>query len=297
MKAKLLIVVGPTSSGKSALAVTLARALDAEIISADSRQVYRGMDIGTGKIPRREMKGVPHHLLDIASAKRTFTAADFMRLATRSVRAITVAGRLPILVGGTGFYIDALVGRATLPNVRPNQALRRKLQRSTPAELFARLKREDPARARTIDPHNARRLVRALEIARELGTVPQMQVRDDAYDAFWIGLSVPREILNTKIRARLLARMRCGMVAEAKRLHAAGISYRRMESFGLEYRALARFLQGKTTRREMLSILEREICRYAKRQLTYWRRNTDIHWYRPSQRATMLKDVCRWLAR
>ena len=163
-KQQVLIIVGPTSSGKSALAVELARKFGGEVISADSRQVYRGLNIGTGKIAKREMRGVRHHLLDVASPKKYFSADEFVRKGKVALSNILQNDKMPIIVGGTGFYIDALVGRIALPNVPPDKKLREKLEKKTAAQLFAMLKQRDPRRAKTIEPQHKRRLIRALEI-------------------------------------------------------------------------------------------------------------------------------------
>src|SRR3989344_3885695 len=160
-KQKVLVIVGPTSSGKSALAVELARTFGGEVISADSRQVYRGLNIGTGKISKREMRGVRHHLLDEVSPHRIFTAHDFVEKGRAAISDIAMRGKLPIIAGGTGFYIDALVGKIALPNVPPNKKLRAQLEKKTAKQLFTMLKKRDPRRAKSIDPHNKRRLVRA----------------------------------------------------------------------------------------------------------------------------------------
>ncbi len=294
-KQKILILVGPTSSGKSSLAVELARKFNGEVISADSRQVYRGLNIGTGKITNKEMKGVPHHILDVAWPSSTFTAHDFVQQGRVAITEIATRGKLPIVTGGTGFYIDVLVGRINLPDVPANKKLRGTLEKKSVAQLFASLKKKDPRRANTIDPHNKVRLIRALEIAAALGRVPMIEIRSQSFDALWIGITLQSSVLVKKIRTRLIERMKAGMVREAKRLHAAGLSYKRMESFGLEYRALARFLQGKITRAEMVDGLDRDIRRYAKRQLTYWQRNKDIKWFAPKESQKISKIVQRWL--
>ena len=290
---KILVIVGPTSSGKSALAVELARKFDGEVISADSRQVYKGLNIGTGKISKREMRGVRHHLLDLESPRKTFTAQDFVEKGRRAIEEIARRKKLPIVAGGTGFYIDALLGRIALPNVAANAKLRAKLEVKTAAQLLTMLKKRDPRRAKTIDPHNKRRLIRALEIAASIGKSP-LTARQGlaAYDALWIGCAPPMKELEKKITIRLFGRIRGGMVAEAKRLHACGLSYKRMEELGLEYRSLARLLQGKITRGEMADELNRAIRKYAKRQLTYWKRNKDIEWFKDA-RATQIQETIR----
>ncbi|MDO8576586.1 MAG: tRNA (adenosine(37)-N6)-dimethylallyltransferase MiaA, partial [bacterium] len=216
-KQKVLVIVGPTSSGKSALAIELAKKFDGEVISADSRQVYRSLNIGTGKITKREMKGVRHHLLDIASPKRKFSADDYARRARASIQDISSRGKLAVVAGGTGFYIDALLGRIVLPNVPPNSAFRRLHNKAAVAELLCMLKKVDPERAKTIEPGNRRRLIRALEIVQALGKVPMFDLRGRTYDALWIGIAPPLKQLEKKIAVRLSARMRQGMAAEAKR--------------------------------------------------------------------------------
>lgn len=289
---KVLVIVGPTASGKSSLAVTLARTFNGEIISADSRQVYKGLDIGAGKITKREMKGVPHHLLDVASPKRTFTAHDFLARAAQSIADISRKDKLPIIAGGTGFYIDALVGRIVLPNVPMNDKLRSRLEKMTAEQLFALLKKRDPRRAKTIDKHNTRRLVRALEIAESMGKSPDTaKLKTQPYDVLWIGVERTKEELGKLIRARMRARMKAGMVEEAVTLHTQGLSYKRMESFGLEYRSLALFLQKRISRKELEEKIVRDSFKYAKRQITYWNRNKEIKWYKPSQLQGILKAL------
>lgn len=280
---KLVLVVGPTASGKSALAVEIARAVGGEIVSCDSRQVFEGLDIGTGKITRHETRGVPHHLLDVTSPRRIFSVARYEPLALRAVRGILKRGKVPILCGGTGQYADAIVFGQTYPNVPPNKKLRRELAPISTGELLARLTALDPERASTIDGKNRPRLERAIEIATALGAVPALPPRAPRFDALWIGVAPARDELHQKIETRLDARLRRGMAAEAKRLRAAGLPWSRFESLGLEYRWLGRYLRGEISRPEMRAALLSEICRYAKRQMTWFRRNNSIAWYHPSK--------------
>lgn len=282
MKQKVIVIVGPTASGKTALAVELARAMGGEVISADSRQVYRGLDIGTGKVTKQEMKGVPHHLLDVVPPKRVFSADDFLRHGRKAIASIVKRGAVPIIAGGTGFYIDALLGNIVLPNVPPNAKLRKQLETLSARELFAMLKKKDPHRAEVIDAHNPVRLIRALEIANAIGASPALTT-EPLYDVLWIGIDVPKEVLNEKIEKRLHARMKRGMLAEAKKLHAQGLSWKRMEELGLEYRYMARLIQRHITREEFDRDLATDIRRYAKRQRMYWRRNTEINWLAPTE--------------
>lgn len=275
-------MAGPTSSGKSGLAVRLAKKFDGEVISADSRQVYKGLDIGTGKITKREMRGIPHHLLDVVSPRSKLNAHDFVVRARKAVDDIVARGKVPIIAGGTGFYIDALVGNSPLPNIAANEKLREKFEKKTIKQLFALLKKKDPKRAKTIQSDNKRRLIRALEIVDKLGSVPQQKSKAN-YEVLWIGIKPEREKLRERIHGRLITRLKQGMIAEAKRLHEKGLSYKRMEELGLEYRYLARFLKKQITKEEMIEQLSAKIWQYARRQMTYWRRNKNIQWIKPEQ--------------
>jgi len=277
VKDKILIVAGPTASGKSDIAIALARRFNGEIISADSRQVYRGMDIGTGKVTKREQKLARHWLLDVASPSGQYSVARFKREAQKAIRDIVRRGKLPIICGGTGFWIDTLVYGLDLPPVKPNAKLRAQLRKLTTAQLYARLKKLDPIRAATIDRHNPVRLIRALEIIAATGNpVPPLNLQAISYHLLYLGVSRPLGELKRRIEKRLDARLRAGMVAEVKRLHASGVSWKRLESFGLEYRWLARHLQKQISRTQMRDGLLYDIIAYAKRQLTWWRKNPNL---------------------
>lgn len=282
---KIIAIVGPTASGKSELGVLLSKKFGGEVISVDSRQIYRGLNIGTGKITRKEMDGIPHHLLDVVSPRHVYTAADFRKDAEQSIRYIVQKEKVPIMVGGTGFYFDALLGTISLPEVPPNQKLRKWLEKKSTAGLVALLGSLDKRRARDIDTKNRRRLIRAIEIAHSFGTIPKLHEnsRTQKYDVLWIGVTHPPKKLRERIYKRLLMHLKQGMIAEARRLHAQGLSYTRMREFGLEYRYLADHLQGRLLRDELTLVLEAKIWQYAKRQLTWFKRNEEIHWFRPTE--------------
>lgn len=277
-KPKIVVVLGPTASGKSAYAVKIAKKIGGEVISADSRQVYKGLDIGTGKITQKEMRGIPHHLLDVVSPKKVFTASQYRAQGRQILEEILSRGNVPIICGGTGFYIDVLLGRIEMPDVPPNPKLRTKLGKKSAQELYRMLKKMDARRAEDIDAQNPVRLVRAIEIASALGHVPRPKPKLLPYHIEWIGLRPAEKTLHKKIHVRLLARMKQGMVLEAKRLHQSGLSYKRMYALGLEYRYLALLLQKKITKKEFLEQLEGAIWQYSKSQLKYWKRNSEIRW-------------------
>ena len=291
MKQKVLVILGPTASGKSALAIQLAQLLNGEVISADSRQVYKGLDIGTGKVTKKEMKGVPHHLLDVADPKEIFNVSDFKKLADIAIAEIIQKNKLPIIVGGTGFYIDAITGKSSLPEVHPNPLLRKKLGEKNAEELFEILKSKDPTRAKSIDKNNKVRLIRALEIIKALGKVPKIKKLKNPYEFIFVGLTQTQEKLDIKIKHRLLARFDQGMIEEAELLHSQGLSYKRMNELGLEYRYLALFLQKKLSEDEMIEKLFIEIRKYSKRQMTYFKTNKQIQWFDPTEEEKVVPFV------
>ncbi len=278
-KQKIIVVCGPTATGKSDYAVDLAKKVGGEIISADSRQVYRGLDIGSGKITKREMKGIPHHLLDVADPKRVFSVSQYQALATKAITDIAKHGKVPIVCGGTGFYIDAIVSGTVFPAVKPNRALREKLQKEPIEVLAKKLQKLDPKRFALIDAKNKVRLIRAIEIATELGSVPELK-KNSQYDIVWHYLDFPDEVLKKRIHDRLLKRIKAGMVKEVEQLHKNGVSWKRLEALGLEYRYLALFLQkkpfgsaqDKLSKEAILNELERAIWQYAKRQRTWFKK-------------------------
>lgn len=288
-KPKIIAVIGPTSSGKTGLAIEIAKQVDGEIISTDSRQIYRGLDIGAGKVTKTEMRGVPHHLLDVASSQRTMSVVQYERLATRAVQDILKRGKVPILCGGTGLYVDAILTKQSFPAVPPNAKLRSQLAKFSTDKLFEKLKKLDPVRAQNIDAKNPHRLIRAIEVATALGSVPVRTIAESPYDSLIIGLTLPREELQNRIHLRLAVRMRRGMIAEARQLHTNGLSWKRMEELGLDYRALAQFLQNKITKQELVHMIENENWLYAKRQMVWFKRNKSIQWFSPDEDKKIIK--------
>lgn len=277
---KIIVICGPTATGKSDYAVALSKSLaktglQSEIISADSRQAYKGLDIGSGKITAKEMRGVPHHLIDVASPKRTFSVAQYKKLADKAIAKIAKRNKVPIIVGGTGFYIDAVVFDQQLPEVPPNKLLRKELEKLSLDQLRQKLQLLDTERYESIDIHNRVRMIRAIEIAETLGKIPNLGItipRKSRYDAEWIYLDLPDDVLKERIHDRLIKRMKQGMAQEIATLHAEGLSWKRLEALGLEYRFVAQYLQDKLSKQDMLAQLETAIWQYAKRQRTWFKK-------------------------
>ncbi len=291
-KNKILVILGPTATGKSDLAVKIAKKYNGEVISADSRQVYKGMDLGTGKITKKEMRGVPHYMLDIVKPNSVFNVSKYKIKAQIIIADILKRGKLPIICGGTGFYIDAVVNNTTLPEVLPYPELRKKLEPKTCEQLMLILSRLDKNITKTIDSKNKVKIIRAIEIAKALGKVPPIK-SEPLYNAIQIGLIAPDKVLKERIKTRLIKRIEAGMLKEGQNLHKQGISWKRMENLGLEYRYMARHLSGQITLDQMIEQLNSKIWQYARRQKTWFKRNKDIQWYQIGPKTTqkIIRDL------
>ncbi len=281
MPPNLLVILGPTASGKTRLGVEAARALNGEIISADSRQVYRGMDIGTGK-DLEEYGEVPCHLIDIIDPGYEFNVFEFQRRFFDAFGDIAGRGRLPVLVGGTGLYLDAVLKGYRLVEVPENPALRRELADLDLGRLASRLQRLKPGQHNTTDLAERERLVRAIEIAEgeaaagdALPPLPELR-------PLVCGVRWDRAVLRRRITMRLRQRLEQGMIEEVERLHAGGVAYQTLEFYGLEYRFVSLYLQGQLNRNDLFQKLNSAIHQFAKRQETWFRRmerqGTTIHW-------------------
>ncbi|MDP2638971.1 MAG: tRNA (adenosine(37)-N6)-dimethylallyltransferase MiaA [Candidatus Azambacteria bacterium] len=278
IRSKIIVIAGPTASGKSSLAVKLAKKFDGEVISADSRQVYREMNIGTGKITKKEMAKIPHHLLDVANPKNQFTVVQYKKLAEKAIKKIIANKKVPFICGGTGFYIQSITENISIPKIKPDAKLRAVLEKKSTKELFAQVKKSDPQRAENIDENNRRRLIRALEIIIKSGKkVPPLKF-EPKYESLIIGVKRDAKKLKESIKIRLLKRLKMGMVKEVINLKKSGLSWKRLEDFGLEYRYIAYYLQNKLSYDEMISKLQKEIEHYAKRQMTWFSKNKKIAW-------------------
>ncbi|MEZ4200672.1 MAG: tRNA (adenosine(37)-N6)-dimethylallyltransferase MiaA [Candidatus Paceibacterota bacterium] len=293
-KPKLLVIVGPTASGKTGLAIKLAKQFKGEVVSADSRQVYRGLDIGTAKVTREEMDGVPHHLIDVADVDTIYTAADFKRDATAAVEAILERGNLPIIAGGTFFYVDTFLGKVTTPHIKPNPELREELEQKDVAELHRRLTNKDPRRAAEIDPHNKRRLIRALEIIHDLEYVPPAEPLEPAYDVLTIGITTEKEVLREKFAARAQEWLSGGFQNEVTQLLKNGVSRERLQEIGFEYQLMLEYIDGNLTKETFVEKFIQKNWQYAKRQLTWLKRDNTIHWFEKDDPA-IIATIKTWL--
>jgi tRNA dimethylallyltransferase len=279
IKPKIIVVLGQTATGKSDVAVQLAKKFDGEVISADSRQIYKGLNIATGKVTKKEMRGVPHHMLDIISPKKVFSVAKWQEKTKKKISEIHSRGKLPIICGGTGFYIQSIVENVVLPEVSPNKKLRKKLENKTASQLVKILEKLDPKIVKTIDTKNPVRLVRAIEIATSLGAVPKLQKNKPEYQILQIGLQLSEKTLRKNIYNRVLSRIKKGMFSEARKLRRSGLSFSRMHSLGLEYSLLADFLQKKISRANFIKQLDSADWHYARRQWQWFKRDKNVKWF------------------
>jgi tRNA dimethylallyltransferase len=282
MPQPVIAIVGPTAAGKSGLSLQLARLLDGEIVNADSMQLYRGMDIGTAKLPPDQREGMPHHLLDIWDVTAAANVAEYQRLARRAIDAIHARGRLPIVVGGSGLYVRAVIDNLDFPGTDPElrERLERELIEVGPAAMHAKLASLDPAAAEAILPGNGRRIVRALEVLELSGrpfsaTLPSYEA---VYDVVQIGVDLPRDRLDERIAARVAGMWRAGLVAEVADLAAAGLRDGRTASRALGYAQVLRFLDGQWSQEEAAAQTVKATRRFARRQLSWFRRDPRITW-------------------
>lgn len=285
----LVCIVGPTATGKTALAIELARRWDAEIVGADASQVYRGMDIGTGKVTAAELGGVRHHLIDVADPDEPFDAAAYVRLADAAIADIEARGRRALVCGGTGLYVRALLyGLCAAPPVDPaiRDELRARIAAGELPALHAELRAVDPEAAARIAPRDRQRIERALGVFRTTGRPLSAWQAEHApaaprYDARLIGLDLPREVLRRRIADRVRAMFAAGFVDEVRRLLDAGYGPHLSSMGALGYRHVAAHLEGRLTRDDAMDLTIRDTRRYAKRQRTWFRAMPGVHWATP----------------
>jgi len=289
VRPKLIAVVGPTASGKTDLAVRLAKAFGGEVISADSRQFYRGMEIGSDTVTGTARTvggfrtvvhdGIPHHLVSFRSPKRPVTVAEFARMARRRIRSVLKRGRVPFLVGGSGLYVKAVVDNLAIPEVKADPKVRATLERRSTGALFAELRRKDPQYADRIAPKNRRYAIRALEVIAATGkpfSVLQ-RAQEAEYDVLELGIARSREEMYARIDARVDALMRKGLLEEAERL-SKRYGWDLPSMSGLGHRQLGAYLRGETALEEAVRLVKRDTRHFAKRQMTWFRRDGRIIW-------------------
>lgn len=292
-KISLVAIVGPTGSGKSNLALHLAKKFNGEIISADSRQIYKDLTIGTAKVKGRwkkkiyHVENIPHFCIDLVSPKKIFTVAEFKTCAEQAITDISTHNKLPIVVGGTGFWVDSLMYDITLPHVTPNYFLRKKLEKKSTHQLFMMLKKIDGRRAVSIEQKNPRRLIRAIEIAKAIGSTPPM-IKRNPYHALWLGITPHKDVLAHSIELRARAMIRRGLFAETKKLLTKGVSKKRIREFGFEYAATLDVIEKRILPQELLKKLTCQTLAYAKRQMKWFKRNSDINWIKSVKQAERL---------
>ena len=310
---KIIVMVGQTASGKTSTAIKLAREIDGEVISVDSRQVYKHLNIGSDKVTKEQMQGVPHHLLDIADPlTQTYTVSDFVNDATNAIKDIINRNKVPIIAGGTMLYIDALLGNVLVPEVAPNHALRKELRSRTAEELYSELKAQDPRRAEQMvregQDTNTRRLIRALEIVAKLGQVPKHKNDNHpkgplaSFDILCLGLQNNPKIQKEKINKRNAEMLDSGLLEEVQHLQEMGVSQKQFDTFGFEYKYPAMYLSGipiiqdePPTLEQVLMKMNSSTWRYAKKQRAWWSDRDEIAWYNPNDKNQIIQKVKEFL--
>ncbi len=274
-KPKIVAVVGTNASGKSALGIRLAKQFEGEIISADSRQVFRGLDLGSGKVTTEEMQGVPHYLIDVREPGEFFSMADFQKMSYEKIEEIRARKHLPMIVGGTGLYVDSVLDGYQLSDQEPDLAYRAELEKLTTPALYAKLVTLVPDV--NVEKNNRNRVMRMLERIHDGdNVVPSKQAR---YDSLRLGVSWERDVLAKRIDERIRMRLEQGMIEEVQELLDSGVSRDFLLGLGLEYRYITQYLIGEIPDRDdMLAQLAHAIKKFAKRQMTWFRRNPDIIW-------------------
>jgi len=301
MPGGVIAVVGPTAAGKSRLSVDLAREVGGEVVNADSMQLYCGMDIGTAKLEPAERGGVPHHLLDVWDVRQTANVADYQRIARAAIEEILARGRVPVIVGGSGLYVRAVLDNLNFPGTDPlvRERLEAELADWGPARLHDRLSRIDPAAASAILPGNGRRIVRALEVIELSGRpfTATLPTYESVYPAVQIGLHVPRDRLDERIEERVAGMWQAGLVAEVRQLEAAGLRVGRTASRALGYAQVLRFLAGDWPQERARDETVRATRRFARRQEAWFRRDPRVNWLAAGAPDLLAAALALWPSR
>ena len=275
---KIIVILGPTGSGKTKISIDLAKKFNGEIVSADSRQVYRFLDIGTDKIAKEKMDGIVHHLLDVASPKRIFSVVQYQKKALNAIKNIHKRDKIPFIVGGSGFYIQSIVDNIAYPKTKRDNKLRKKLAKKGAKELFSILEKLDPVRAKNIDEKNPVRLIRAIEIAKQLEKVSPITKKRSPYQFLIIGLKINENKIDDICKKRFNKWIKRGLIKEIKNLQEIGLSWEKIESFGLYYFILAQYIQGKISRKEAFEKSIISLRQYIKKQITWFKKEKRIVW-------------------
>ena len=287
MKRPLVILTGPTAAGKTKLSIALAKAIDGEIISADSMQVYRGMDIGSAKIRPEEMDGVPHHLIDVLEPTEEFNVVTFQKMAKEALEGIYERGHIPVIAGGTGFYIQALLYDIDFTETKEDDSYRKALEEKAakegPEVLHEMLKAVDPESAAAIHANNVKRVIRALEFHAQTGGKisehnEKERGKESPYQFFYYVLNTDRPVLYERIDRRVDIMLAQGLVEEVKKLKEMGCTRELISMQGLGYKEILAYLNGETSLEEAVYILKRDTRHFAKRQLTWFKRERDVRW-------------------
>lgn len=304
MKEKIIVIVGPTAVGKTSLSIEIAEKFNGEVISGDSMQIYKELDIGTAKVTPEEMRKVPHHLIDIKKIEEHYSVANFQKEATQKIQEISKRGRIPIIVGGTGLYIESLLYPVTHSKLEPNVELRQKLEEDADEmgneKLWERLNKIDPKAAAKIHPNNVRRVIRAIEVYEETGELfsslqNERQKKESSYDVFMIGLNTERELLYERINHRVDEMVTEGLVEEAKDLwEKVGPAPIVQSTKGIGYKEFFAYFNKEISLEEAIQAVKQNSRRYAKRQLTWFRnRLEDVHWLNLVQEPETIKNSFR----
>lgn len=278
-KPKVIAIVGPTASGKTSYAIELAKKIDSEIISADSRLVYKGFDIGTAKPTKTEQNGVPHHMIDIVEPEFEYSAGLYKTEAAKIIKEILSRGKTPIIAGGTGLYIDILLKNYTLPQIEANHELRNKLKKFSKEDLYEQLLKLDPQAGDIININDGKKIIRAIEIIKTSGkSLKEARgIADEEYDIEWIGRNFDRETLYARINKRVDIMVESGLIDETQKLLSKhGRTPNLVNTIG--YREIIGYLDNKYSLEEALELLKKNTRNYAKRQLTWFRKNENITW-------------------
>lgn len=286
-KDPLIVVLGPTASGKTAVSLKIAKAIGGEIISADSKQIYKGMEIATDAITPEESQGIAHHMIGIAEPDEEFSLADYKKIALQKIEEIKKKGKIPMLVGGTGLYISAIIEEYDMQQVPPNKELREKLEKEAEEKgreyVHEQLRKIDPESAGKIHPNNLRYVIRAIEINLGAGEKKEAKKKPARFDVFLIGVNRPRTEIYERINKRVDIQIERGVLEEVKKLLERGYKENLPSVSALGVKEYIPYIKGEKSKEECTEILKKNTRNYAKRQMTWWRKHDNITWLNPEE--------------